>query len=401
MSYIFNKKIQYEDTSNLDAFGRLRVSDVTSLLEIKHIYDKQPLLVDEILSGGATSVFGNSSVTMTVSPEEYVVRQSFRTGIYQPGKSQIFEASFSNFEIQNNTIKRVGYYSSTAAAPYNSVFDGFFLQSDGINDKITFEIWRNGTNVVSADTTSWESLDYKVEDIDWSKTQLMFCDFQWLGVGRVRFYLVINGEPKLFYEYSASNNDSLVYMTKPNQFIRYEIRSVTGGNGSFVQICSQVSMEGSLNSLFKPIYIPNTGERTLATSGTIYPLIGFRFGSNFRASKVILKELSVLQTTNDNFIITIQKNPTLSSAPSWTPLTNTPLEYSQGTGAITVTSPGYILAGYMGKASTLQNDVFNFTDSAITPGFFINGTPEEHWFCITPLGNNAKFRTSLNVDFFD
>ena len=401
MSYIFNKKIQYEDTSNLDAFGRLRVSEVTSLLEIKHIYDKQPLLVDEVISGGATSVFGNSSVTMTVGSSEYVVRQTFRTGIYQPGKSQIFEASFSNFEIENNTIKRVGYYSSTTAAPYNSVFDGFFLQSDGINNKITFEIWRNGTNVVSADTSSWKTIDYKVEDIDWTKTQLMFCDFQWLGVGRVRFYIVINGQPRLFYEYSASNNDSLVYMTKPNQFIRYEIRSTTGGSGSFVQICSQVSMEGSLNSLFKPIYVPNTTERTLPTNGTTYPIIGFRFGSSFRASKVILKELSVLQTTNDNFVITIQKNPTLSSAPTWTSLTNTPLEYSQGTGAITVTTPGYILAGYIGKASTLQNDVFNFTDSAITPGFFINGTPEEHWFCITPLANNAKFRTSLNLEFFD
>lgn len=61
MSFIFDKKIQYEDTYDLDAFGRFRVSEITSLLEIKHLYDKQPLLVDEVNSGGS-STFSNSSV---------------------------------------------------------------------------------------------------------------------------------------------------------------------------------------------------------------------------------------------------------------------------------------------------------------------------------------------------
>jgi hypothetical protein len=398
MSFIFDKKIQYEDTYDLDAFGRLRVSEITSLLEIKHLYDKQPLLIDEVNSGGS-STFSNSSVQMSVNSGNYVIRQSFRSAIYQPGKSQIFEASFSNFQLETGVIKRVGYFSSTTVAPYNSSFDGFFLESDGTTNQITFQIWRSGTNVLSVNTSNWKTQFYDVSNIDWSKTQLMFCDFQWLGVGRVRFYIVINGEPKLFYEYSAANNDSFVYMTLPSQFIRYEIRSTTG-SGSFTQICSQVSMEGSFNSLFKPVVIDNTTERTLSTSGTDYPLIGFRLGANYRASKIIINNSSILQTTNDNFVLTLQKNPTLSASIVWTSLTNTSVEYYLGTGAVSISTPGYVLASYIGKGGSLQNDIFDFIDSALTPGFYINGTPEPHFICIKPLSNNGKFRSVLSINEF-
>ena len=396
MSFIFDKKIQYDDTYDLDAFGRLRVSEITSLLEIKHLYNKQPLLVDEVNSGGS-STFSDSSVLMTVGSGNYVIRQSFRNAIYQPGKSQIFEASFSNFKIETDVVKRVGYYTSTTVAPYDSGFDGFFIESNGTTNEITFQIWRGGTQVVSVNSSNWKTEFYDVTNIDWSKTQLMLCDFQWLGVGRVRFYIVINGEPKLFYEYTAANNESLVYMKSPSQFIRYEIRSTTG-SGTFRQICSQVSMEGSFNSLYTPVVIENYTERTLSTSGTKYPLIGYRLGASFRSSKIILNSLSLLQTTNDNYILTLEKNPTLSVAPTWSAISNTSTEYSQGTGAATVTSSGYILASFMGKGGSLQNDVFDFLDSSISPGFYINGTPEPHWICITPLANNSKFRSVLSLN---
>ena len=69
----------------------------------------------------------------------------------------------------------------------------------------------------------------------------MFTDFQWLGVGRVRFGVVIDGQFKLFTTSTGTNNLDNVYMKSPNQPVRYEIRSVSGGaSGSFNMICSQV-----------------------------------------------------------------------------------------------------------------------------------------------------------------
>jgi len=184
---------------------------------------------------------------MSVSTtNDYVIRQGVARGIYQPGKGQIFEASFSNFQLQTNVIKRVGYFTTSSTAPYNSVVDGFLLESNGQTNTISFQIWQSGVTTYSAATSSWLTTDYDVTNINWSKTQLMFVDFQWLGVGRVRFGLVIDGQFKLFTAGTGTNNLNNVYMKSPNQPIRYEIRSVSGGAaGTLNMICSQISLEGS------------------------------------------------------------------------------------------------------------------------------------------------------------
>jgi len=155
MSFIYNNEVKYSDSSNLDAFGRLRTSNVTSLLEYKHVYDKLPIVINEVTAGTATSIFDkpNSQVVMSVSTtNDYVIRQGVARGIYQPGKGQIFEASFSSFQLQTNVIKRVGYFTTSSTAPYNSVIDGFLLESNGQTNIISFQIWQSGTTTFSAAT---------------------------------------------------------------------------------------------------------------------------------------------------------------------------------------------------------------------------------------------------------
>lgn len=401
MSYVFSNEIKYSDSQNLDAFGRLRTSSITSLLEIKHVYDKQPLLEDEVVSGtGSSATWGNSEVSLVAGTGGYVIRQSKNAAVYQPGKSQIVEASFSNFGIESGVTKRVGYFTGATGAPYNSSFDGFFLESDGTAGVISFQIWRNGTNVLNSPLSSWLTEDYDASLINWSLTQLMMCDFQWLGVGRLRFSMVIDGSPRTFVENSGTNNLSLVYMLQPNKPIRYEIRSTTGP-GNFSQICSQVSMEGSVNSLYKKVGFGNFTERTLVSTGSAYPLLGFRVDPNYRGIDSILDQVQILQTTNDNYMVTIQLNPTLSSASSWNSITNSPIQYAAHNGTPTVSTPGFIIANYLGAAGNLGTTPFSLDDSSLNPGFLINGTPDEMWICIEPLTANSKFIVSANVNYFD
>ena len=97
MSYIFNNAVKYSDGPNLDAFGRLRTAAVQNLLDIKHVYVKNPLQVNEVTAGTATSVFQMeyARVRMSTSANnDLVIRQTKTHPIYQPGKSQLFEASF-------------------------------------------------------------------------------------------------------------------------------------------------------------------------------------------------------------------------------------------------------------------------------------------------------------------
>jgi hypothetical protein len=118
MSFIYNNAVKYSDSPNLDAFGRLRTAAVTNLLDIKHVYDKNPLQVNEVTAGTATSVFNQEYARVrmsTSSNNDLVIRQTKTHPIYQPGKSQLFEGSFSNFQLQTNVIKRVGCFTSTTA----------------------------------------------------------------------------------------------------------------------------------------------------------------------------------------------------------------------------------------------------------------------------------------------
>jgi hypothetical protein len=405
MSFIYNNEIKYSDSQNLDAFGRLRTSNVTSLLEYKHTFDKLPLVINEVTAGTATSIFDlpNSQVVMTTSNNnDYVIRQGKSRGIYQPGKGQLVELSFSNFQIETNVIKRVGYFTTSTTAPYNTVEDGFLLESNGQNNTISFQVWHSGVTVVSATTTSWLTNDINVSQIDWTKTQLMFTDFQWLGVGRIRFGLVLSGSVKTFVTYTAANNLSTVYMKAPNQPIRYEIRQVGAGSGTFNMICSQVSLEGSINALQRSLGIPAFANTTATTAGVKYPLIGYRLNQGYEGVNITLSDVQSINTTTpskSDYYITIELNPTLSSSATFTGVTNSGVAYSLPTGQ-TVTSSGYILATFLGSGGATQVDDFQFQDNMIRPGVNVDGTYDEVWLCVVSQGNNQTFKSALNLSYY-
>jgi hypothetical protein len=385
----------------LDAFGRLRVSETTSLLELKYDQDKLPNQVDEVVIGSASSTLDptNACVIMSVSNTGgYVIRQSKERAIYQPGKSQLCEFSFSDFELSSNVIKRVGYFSSTTAATYDSQFDGIFLESNGVNNKISFQIWKTGTLVLSAATDTWDSSQIDPSTINWSKTNLMVVDFQWLGVGRVRFGMNLSGSTYVFKTNSGANNLDDVYMTSPDQPIRYEIRS-SGGTGSFHQICSAINDEGTRNTIKRTGSVSQTTVTTLATSGTKYPLIGIRPSVTYDQVSIQLTNTQILNTSNDNFLVTVEINPTISSGMTYLSGNTAEWEYSLGDGGQTVTSDGVIIAGFIGEAGTSALTTIELTETEIKPGRKIDGTIDQLWVCVTPLGANATFLGSTNFTY--
>jgi len=403
MSFIYNNAIKYSDSPNLDAFGRLRTAAVTNLLDIKHVYDKNPLQINEITAGTATSVLNQEYARVrmsTSSNNDLVIRQTKTHPIYQPGKSQLFEGSFSNFQIETNIIKRVGTFVSTTASTYNSVFDGFFLESNGVTNTISFQIWRSGTTIFSAASTTWDSNEFNPTNLNWTNTQLMMVDYQWLGVGRVRFGLNLSGQTIYFTEHNCANNEGAVYMSTPNQPIRYEIRQVGVGSGNFDMICSQVSTEGALNGLYSTVGVIHSSSTTLSTSGTKYPYIGYRLKPGYIGVTSQFSSLSVLNTSNDNYLLTNEFNPTLSATPTWTDIPNSPFQYSLGTGATTVTVNGHIMSSLIGEAGASALTTLQLDDNQIRVGSNINGTLDEMWICITPLGANATFLGTAEILFY-
>jgi hypothetical protein len=425
MSYIYNNEMKFSDNSQLDAFGRLRTSELTSVIEIKHIYSKNTLLIDEIIGGtGATSTYtpGNADIEMSVAYDgDYVIRATKSRGIYQPGKSALFECTMMNFDQETDVVKRVGYYSTTSTAPFDSDFDGIFLQNSGIvggtgsgvyeNEGISFQVWRNGTKIFDVPASAWDNSQIDpTTDIDWQKNQLFWFDFQWLGVGRVRWGLYLEDYTQIqLGEVVAANNTEDPYMRSPNQPVRYEIRSV-GGTGEFHQLCATFGVEGSINSLKKIAGLYNSVERTAPVIGTKYAYTGFRLKGDYPGANLNLESVSSLSSlSSHDFLVTLEMNPVLADASTWSDIENSPIQYAFSGGASgatlgAISTSGYVIASWIqkGGGSSSASDI-NLFENVIRPGVCVNGTLDEVWICVTPVTSaNSRIKVmTTNISYFD
>jgi hypothetical protein len=230
--------------TNIDAFGRLRVTDTFTLGDYKHLYGIDENFLNYNISGSThTFNVNRASVTMqtSASAASRAVHQTKMYHNYMPGKSQLILSSIKFGTAQPGVIKRTGYYDD---------YNGIFLEQDQSGDLyFVIRSATNGTaslqeNRVRQDSWNVNTLLTGEITLDLSKTQLFWTDFQWLGIGRVRCGLVINGAFILCHVFDHSNKTDVVYMSSPNLPVRCEILNTTTATGSMEQICSTVMSEG-------------------------------------------------------------------------------------------------------------------------------------------------------------
>jgi hypothetical protein len=129
---------------------------------------------------------------MTVTSGQYLVRQAQYWCPYYSGKPQLIETTYINFQYETGVVKRAGYFSSSAVAPYTADFDGFYIESDGVNNTYRLVFVRNGTETHNVLWTAWDNYA-AVASYDWSKFSVNEIDFLWLGGAAARLFMVING----------------------------------------------------------------------------------------------------------------------------------------------------------------------------------------------------------------
>jgi hypothetical protein len=399
MTFIRNVNTVPQDTPFIDAAGRQRVSSPVPLIDLKHTKDKLPLFIDEVVIGGATSVHNvtNANVQMSVTNNlDAVIRQTFQRTNYQSGNSHFVECTFANIAPQTNVTKRVGYFSSNTTTPFNSNLDGLYLESSA--GVVSVNMAKNGT-ITSITQSTWniDKLDGTGASgitADWTKSQILFIDFLWLGVGRVRFGFNINGKNIAVHEFNTANIGSSVYMVSPNQPIRYEIRS-TGGAGTFDQICATVRTEGDGVTLGYNTSV-NTGTTVsnYATIGTRYAALGVRLKNTHFDVQTELQTISFLGTSNDDYRWEIIVNPTITGAFTYNGVTNSSLEFAIGLGTPTVTG-GYIIAsGYARQTTSINIPVNNL----IKLGSSLAGVADTVVLTLTPISAGLTVYSSLIIN---
>ncbi len=398
--------MQLADSPNIDAFSRQRVSLLTTLGDYKLHFDALPLLIDQVQNGTGSSTFntGESSITLTTSASaDYAIAQSKQRALYQSGKSSLILQTFYNFHVQTNVEKRIGYYSSSTSAPYNTSYDGIMLVSNYYNGvshdgKISVQVYRGGTQIGYATQDTWnkDKMDGTGASgitIDWTKDQILKIDFQYLGIGRVRIGLDINGIIYEVHEFKHANLIQKVYMNNSSQPLRSAIRQTGAGSGTFTFICGSLSTEGSQNQIGVSGGA-NTGSTAIAgnTVGTTYALIGMRLKSTRLSAIVDLVDASILANTNDQYYVSILLNPTVAGTFTYTGVTDYSVDIATGASTNTVTGGSvlYSKASQNTEVATLK------LGGSLKIGSTIAGVADTIVICVTPLSANINFFATLN-----
>jgi hypothetical protein len=377
------------DTTSVDAFGRQRIAEPFTLGDYKHIYGLNVDFVDSVSGSGSTVAFQSNQacarIATGIGSTAYAVHQTRAYHHYQPGKSQLIFGSFNFYAPQQNATKRTGYFDDR---------DGIYLEqvglstSNGVDVGIGTHNWviRTYTSGIATETripqSQWnidkcDGTGVSGFNINYTKTQLLFIDFQWLGVGRVRCGFAHDGKLIVAHEFLHSNNLDKVYICNPNLPVRCEVRNTGVGVGaSMDQICSTVASEGGYSESGIDFSELMTTTRTTPTpAGTELPVMALRLKNSFNGlpnrMSVRLNNLSIYAETN-SISFRIVKLPgnayigltTLGQGTIWTSVAdNSGIEYCTNA---TVYSDGDEFAAGFVPSGASQNSLSPVTLGNIT-----------------------------------
>lgn len=362
--------------TSLDAFGRLRISQPYTLFDSQNRYEKDVQFSEELVTGGtATFVANESSVDLAVTAASgsKAVRQTYRVFPYQPGKSLMLLATFVMNAGKTNLRQRVGYFNTS---------NGVFFQLNGTTKSFVLRTNTSGTpsDARTVDQSAWngDKLDGTGPSkiiLDTSKAQILYMDFEWLGVGSVRCGFVIDSTFYVCHTFNNANDIDKVYMTTAILPVRYEIENTgaTSGASTLTQICSSVTSEGGYDQKSLLLWARMTSATTVSTA--FEPLVSIRLKSTSLGAVVIPSIFNAMPIGSTlDYEVALIKNPTLTGA-SWVS-SNINVEEDLSATALTggtVVQSTYVSGSNQGSGLASGDLQYNF---ALQLGSTISGTSD-------------------------
>ena len=242
-----------EGSPQFDAFGKLQTSQQHKIADYNYQYDTLTTDFTTVISGaGVLSHIPNASgvlLSCGTAAGDLVRRTSDEYHTYQAGVSQLLEMTAAVGDMgKTNVDRRWGIYDDN---------NGLYFQvsgttlSVGLRSKVTGTVvdevipqsaW-NGDRVNGAGGV----FNLSGVQLDLSKDNIYWIDFQWLGAGNVRFGVIVNGVRITCHELDNSNKRSQSYMTTGSLPLRYmqENTGISASTSEFRVFCAVVKTEGA------------------------------------------------------------------------------------------------------------------------------------------------------------
>jgi len=270
--------------TNIDAFGRLRVSEPFTLGDYSHAYGEETELLTKT-SGTSSSISFNilkaqAELQVGTGANDFTIHQSRMYHHYMPGKSQVSLQSFNFSGARIGTNKRIGLFDDR---------NGIYLMQSGdgtlnfvLRSNVSGSVYDNIIPQSSWNTDTCNGSGFSQFNLNPTKTQLFWVDYEWLGVGTVRVGFVNQGKFITAHQFYNSNIKDSVYISNPNLPVRCEIRnySNTVGTDYMQQICATVFSEGGYNEAGVDFSAKTTGARVINENSTL-PVIAIRLKTGY------------------------------------------------------------------------------------------------------------------------
>lgn len=250
MSYIRSVDATIADGPSVDSFSRLRTSNPYGLLEIKYPYDAQPILTDESVSGGSTISHDlqNACCVLTTGSgsSDYAIKAARYSAIYTPGKGTLCLMTGVLGDKSSQVSRKIGLFTDNNGLFFELTDElKVVKRTDSSGAVVDTAVAQTNFNLDKLDGTGPSGIN-----LDLTKAHIFIIDFQWLGVGRVRFGFDLDGKIVYCHEILHSNYVSNVYMRQPSLPPRWEIRKLSGNSTfSMRAICASVSSEAGYNPI--------------------------------------------------------------------------------------------------------------------------------------------------------
>lgn len=395
--------------TNTDAFGRIRVSQPYTLFDSQSRYAADNQFDTSTSGTGSTTYNANqSSVSMAVTGGGVgsVVRQTYRSFPYQPGKGLLVLATFvMDNGTSANLNQKVGYFNTQ---------NGLFFQRTA---DINSFVMRSNTSGTPSDAravaqSSWngDKLDGTGASgytLDLTHPQILWMDFEWLGVGSVRCGFIIDGQYVVCHTFNTANEyGNTVYMTTAILPVRYEITTTTAAvAATLAQICSSVMSEGG----FEQTSIDHVARRTtifnnITTAATFFPIVSIRLASGRTGAVVLPNRVQFLPTTSQNYEVVLLKNPTLTGA-TWaaTVDSDTNVEYDVAATAIsaigTIVQTDYVTS--TGSGGVTQTSLPNDYNWDLQLGASLAGVSDIYTLAVRTVSGATNGDGVGSISFYD
>ena len=355
--------------NNVDAFGRLRVSNPLTIFDSKNIMSQNTLFNATTANGGSVTYTANKStvnLNVTEAASSKTVRQSNRVMSYQPGKSLLIFNTFVMNTLTANLKQKVGLFDAN---------NGIFFTADGTTLKIVRRTYTSGAAVdteISQSSWNGDTLNGTGASgftLNAAASNILFIDIEWLGVGSVRVGFVINGQLITAHTFYNANSLTTVYMQTANLPIRYEIEragTLAAGTYTLQQICSSCISEGGYSPQGLEQMI-GTGTVSagvnLSTANTYYNIATIRIKSGRPYAVIVPAGVDILNVSNGDFEWGLFVNATLTSSFSYSSFSDN-VEYDLQTTEFATTGTR-IAGGYLGGKTapfTLGGDFIAFAN---------------------------------------